>query len=218
MPCLTSKIRRIAAALAAVHLAALAMPGFAQATARPPAATSAGSTEGDLVGRAKTWLSGRHQVSAAEIGVQALDARVQARGCPGSWVFDQPIAGNDSMLRARCPDTQWQVYLRVTLPLRPAAQAPGPSAAPSAASAPAQVLSAYNPPASRAPAAPPEPPIVKRGQIVMTVWSTVPGLVVSVRMEALEDGRMGDTIRLRNRESGRVVTATVNGPQSAQGL
>ncbi len=203
MPCLTSKIRRIAAALAAAHLAALALPGLAQ--------SANGSTEGDLVGRARTWLSGRHQVSAAEIGVQALDARVQARGCPGTWVFDQPIAGNDSMLRARCPDTQWQVYLRVTLPPRPAAAA-------TAAAVPAQAPAAYAPPVIRPPAPPPGPPIVKRGQTVLTVWSTVPGLVVSVRMEALEDGRMGDTIRLRNRDSGRVVTATVNGPQSAQGL
>ncbi len=207
MPCLPSISLRLAACAAASCLAAFAGLAHAQAAA---------GGEGDLVGRAQAWLSGRHQVSASAVVIQPLDARVQSRGCASGWQFDQPIAGNDSMLRARCPDSNWQVYLRVTWPPRPSEPAgPGP-----AADANRPLLSAYTSPAARvqSPPPPPAPPLVKRGQIVLTTWTTVPGLVVSARMEALDDGRMGDTVRLRNRESGRVVSATVNGPNSAQGL
>lgn len=209
MPCLHPSNRRFAAAcLAGSLLAAAGGLAFAQAPAT--------GGEGDLVGRAQAWLSGRHQVSASAVAVQPLDARVQSRGCASGWQFDQPIASNDTMLRARCPDNNWQVYLRVTLPPRPAAQAGAGATADTGPGTP----STYNAPSARvqAPAQPPSPPLVKRGQIVLTTWTTVPGLVVSVRMEALDDGRMGDTVRLRNRESGRIVSATVNGQNSAQGL
>ncbi len=205
MPCLDPSTRRHATARAVASCLA-AFAGLAQAT----------GSQGDLVGRAQAWLAGRHQVSASAVGVQPLDARVQSRGCASGWQFDQPVATNDSMLRARCPDSNWQVYLRVTLPPRPAASSgTGPAAA---ASPPVPVT--YMPPAPRfqPPPPPPAPPLVKRGQIVLTTWTSVPGLVVSARMEALEDGRMGDTVRLRNRESGRVVSAVVDGPNSAQGL
>lgn len=203
MPCLTSSIRCFAAALAA----ACASLSLAQPT---PAVM-----EGDLVGRAQAWLSGRHQANASTIGVQALDARVQGRGCASGWQFDQPIANNDSMLRARCPDSNWQVYLRVTLPARPATQAPAGQPA-----GPGSTPSGYPPPTAIAQPAPavPAPMLVKRGQTVLTTWTTVPGLVVSARMEAMDDGRMGDTVRLRNRESGRIVSAIVNGLHTAQGL
>lgn len=179
-------------------------------------------TEGDLVGRAQAWLSGRHQVQATAIGVQPLDARVQGRGCPGGWQFDQPIAGNDGMLRARCPDNNWQVYLRIILPAKPTTQAqPSASAAggPPAAARP-PTPSAYIAPqlTIAMPPPPPAPPLVKRGQSVLTTWTTVPGLVVSARMEALDDGRMGETVRLRNRETGRIVSATVSGQNTAQGF
>ena len=61
------------------------------------------------------------------------------------------------------------------------------------------------------------PLLVRRGHTVLTTWTPVPGLMVSARLEALDDGRMGDTIRLRNRDSGRVLSALVSGQNQAQG-
>jgi len=215
MPCLHVMTRNFATVrIAALLLAALAGPACAQAQAQPP------GVESDLVGRAQAWLSGRHQAQASAIGVQPLDVRVQSRGCAGGWQFDQPIATNDSMLRARCPDNNWQVYLRVTLPARPTAQAAAAPAAEVPVHSPSNhAASPRTQPLLQAPAPqPPAPPLVKRGQTVLTTWATVPGLVVSARMEALDDGRMGDTVRLRNRDSGKIVSATVNGPLSAQGM
>lgn len=60
--------------------------------------------------------------------------------------------------------------------------------------------------------------MVKRGQNVTMLASPVPGLRIAANLEALDDGRMGETVRLRNRESGRIVSATVTGPSSVQGM
>lgn len=60
--------------------------------------------------------------------------------------------------------------------------------------------------------------LVRRGHEVSMTWEPTPGFHVSARLEAMQDGRMGETIRLVNRDSGRVITATVTGPSTAQGL
>ena len=53
--------------------------------------------------------------------------------------------------------------------------------------------------------------LVKRGQIVTLSTAPVGGFSVNAQVEALQDGRRGDSIRLKNRESGRIITGVVSG-------
>jgi flagella basal body P-ring formation protein FlgA len=58
--------------------------------------------------------------------------------------------------------------------------------------------------------------LVRRGQLIAVTMQGVPGLRISVRLEALQDGRHGQSVRLRNTESGRIVSAVVTGPGEAR--
>ncbi len=60
--------------------------------------------------------------------------------------------------------------------------------------------------------------LVRRGErVIMTVGS--PGsFQISVAAEALQDGHLGDQVRLRNTESGRTLSAVVTGKGTARGL
>jgi len=42
--------------------------------------------------------------------------------------------------------------------------------------------------------------------------------LVRVRLEALQDGRMGEQVKLKNPESGRQVSGVVIGPNQVKGL
>lgn len=53
--------------------------------------------------------------------------------------------------------------------------------------------------------------LVKRGQIVTLSTGQSSGFSVNAQVEALQDGRRGDSIRLKNRESGRIITGVVSG-------
>lgn len=55
---------------------------------------------------------------------------------------------------------------------------------------------------------------VQRGQTVMVVYRT-PGVQLTTRARALEDGAVGQTIRLTNLTSNRTVDAVVTGPGAA---
>jgi flagella basal body P-ring formation protein FlgA len=44
------------------------------------------------------------------------------------------------------------------------------------------------------------------------------GFQISARVEALQDGRYGEQIKLKNRDSGRMLTGLVKGPNQVQGL
>jgi len=191
-------------------LPALALAFAACASAQGTA--GAAGPAASLVAGAQAWLSGRHQVPSASVGVQPLDARVQVRPCNSGWQFDQPFSDLSS-LRARCADPVWQVYLKVVLPAQVMAP-PAGTAPPSPAPAGPAAQSA--PPAS--PVAAAGPHLVRRGQTVVVTMTPAPGLSITARLEALDDGRMGDTIRLKNRDSGRLMTAVVNGQNTAQGL
>jgi hypothetical protein len=182
-------------------------------------ASAPAPSETDLMQRARAWMAGIHKVDAGGVTVQPLDGRVQVRPCPSGWQFDQPFNNNDSVLRARCADPAWHLFLKVSLPARPI-----PTALPAAPSSPPSSVLAAPPavlpsPAQAAAAAQAvaAPWMVRRGHTVMTTWATVPGLTVSARLEALDDGRLGDTIRLRNRDSGRVLSAQVSGQNQALG-
>ena len=60
--------------------------------------------------------------------------------------------------------------------------------------------------------------LVKQGQAVILTVGQSSGFAISARVEALQDGRMGDQIRLKNPESGRILSGVVTGPNAARGL
>ena len=60
--------------------------------------------------------------------------------------------------------------------------------------------------------------LVKQGQSVMLVVGDKAEFQISVRMEAMQDGRMGEQVKLKNPESGKQVSGVVTGPNTAKGL
>jgi flagella basal body P-ring formation protein FlgA len=60
--------------------------------------------------------------------------------------------------------------------------------------------------------------IVKQGQSVMFSVGNGKEFQISIRMEAMQDGRLGEQVRLKNPESGRQVSGVVTGLNSAKGL
>jgi len=59
--------------------------------------------------------------------------------------------------------------------------------------------------------------LVRQGQLVLLTVGEGTGFLVSVRLEAMQDGRLGDQVLLRNRDSGRTVTGVVTGMNTAKG-
>lgn len=60
--------------------------------------------------------------------------------------------------------------------------------------------------------------LVKRGQLVLMSVGQTQGFQISARVEAMQDGRFGEQIKLKNRESGRILSGMVNGPNRVEGL
>jgi len=60
--------------------------------------------------------------------------------------------------------------------------------------------------------------LVKRGQLVQMTIGKSSGFMVSVHLEAQQEGRFGEQIKLKNPESGRVLTGVVRGPNLVEGL
>lgn len=60
--------------------------------------------------------------------------------------------------------------------------------------------------------------LVKRGQLVLVSMGEGRGFLVTVRAESQQDGRLGELIRLKNPESGRLLSAMVTGPNAAKGM
>ena len=60
--------------------------------------------------------------------------------------------------------------------------------------------------------------LVKQGQVVILTVGQSSGFAISARVEALQDGRMGEQIRLKNPDSGRILSGVVTGPNAARGL
>jgi flagellar basal body P-ring formation protein FlgA len=60
--------------------------------------------------------------------------------------------------------------------------------------------------------------LVKRGQMVLLSVGQAPGFQISARVEAMQDGRFGEQIKLKNRESGRELSGRVQGPNQVTGL
>lgn len=60
--------------------------------------------------------------------------------------------------------------------------------------------------------------LVKRGQMVLMSVGQAQGFQISARVEAMQDGRLNEQIKLKNRESGRILTGQVKGPNVVEGL
>ncbi len=60
--------------------------------------------------------------------------------------------------------------------------------------------------------------LVKRGQLVMMSVGQPQAFQISARVEALQDGRLGEQVKLKNPESGRQLTGLVQGPNQVRGL
>ena len=60
--------------------------------------------------------------------------------------------------------------------------------------------------------------MVRQGQEVTMVVGEQSSFLVRVRLEALQDGRMGEQVKLKNPESGRQVSGVVIGPNQVKGL
>lgn len=60
--------------------------------------------------------------------------------------------------------------------------------------------------------------LVKQGQLVVLTVTQSSGFSITARVEATQDGKIGDKIRLKNPESGRYITGVVTGPSAVRGL
>lgn len=60
--------------------------------------------------------------------------------------------------------------------------------------------------------------MVRQGQTAVLTIGRGQGFEIAVRVEAMQDGRMGEQIRLRNPESGRQISGVVTGPNALRGL
>ena len=60
--------------------------------------------------------------------------------------------------------------------------------------------------------------VIKQGQVVTLTVGQGNGFNITARVEALQDGKIGEQIRLKNPESGRLLTGIVTGPNTARGL
>jgi flagella basal body P-ring formation protein FlgA len=60
--------------------------------------------------------------------------------------------------------------------------------------------------------------LVKRGQMVLLSVGQAQGFQISARVEAMQDGRFGEQIKLKNRDSGRELSGRVQGPNQVTGL
>lgn len=60
--------------------------------------------------------------------------------------------------------------------------------------------------------------LVKKGQTALLTVGQGAGFQVTVRVEAQQDGYFGEQVRLKNTESGRLLSGVVTGPNAVRGL
>ena len=60
--------------------------------------------------------------------------------------------------------------------------------------------------------------LVKRGEMVLMTVGSPATFEISVKAEAMQDGRVGEQIKLRNTESGKTLSGVVTGKGTAKGL
>lgn len=242
--------------------------GFAQSSPQM-------GSQAAMFSQVKSWMADTHKVKADEVSIAPLDPRVQVQACGKALAVDHPFSSKDTV-RVRCADPVWQVYLQVSMPQPPIAQAavaatssgkPSSSGAPngSIAAAVAVVKTVVVPKRliqrgtvieadmleevsqaagnvdnsmlqSLKDAVTAEAVrdlsagqalrssdirraiLVKQGQLVTMNVGDKSGFLITVRVEALQDGRMGDQVKLKNTESGRQISGVVVGPNLVKGL
>lgn len=60
--------------------------------------------------------------------------------------------------------------------------------------------------------------LVKQGQMAVLSVGKGQGFEIAVRVEVLQDGRMGEQVRLKNPDSGKALSGVVTGPNTLRGL
>lgn len=60
--------------------------------------------------------------------------------------------------------------------------------------------------------------LVRQGQTAVMSLGQGQGFQIALRVEVMQDGRMGDQVRLKNTESGKVLTGIVTGQNAVRGL
>ena len=60
--------------------------------------------------------------------------------------------------------------------------------------------------------------LVRKGDLVTLTAARTTGLTIRARVEALQDGRRGESIKIKNKESGQVLTGVVSGLNSVEAL
>ncbi len=60
--------------------------------------------------------------------------------------------------------------------------------------------------------------LVKQGQMAQLTLGEGKGFQISVKVEALQDGRLGEQIRLKNAESGKILSGVVSGASAVRGI
>jgi flagella basal body P-ring formation protein FlgA len=205
------------------------------------------------------WVAQTQSVAPDSVVLAPLDPRLQVRACTRPLAMDLPFASAETV-RVRCAQPAWQLYVRVSMPTRAAAQSsvqtePKPpekrqvlvAAMPlqrgmsltaahvrvaevDAQGLSGQVLEQVSQVlhAEMVRDVRPDTPLrsqdirptvlVKRGQMVLMSIGQAQGFQISARVEAQQDGRYGEQIKLKNRDSGRMLTGLVKGPNQVQGL
>ena len=60
--------------------------------------------------------------------------------------------------------------------------------------------------------------MVRKGQLAMLTIGQGAGFQITVKVQAEQDGHLGEQIRLKNTESGRLISGVVTGPNALKGL
>ena len=60
--------------------------------------------------------------------------------------------------------------------------------------------------------------LVRQGQMAQLTLGEGKGFQISVKVEALQDGRLGEQIRLKNAESGKILSGVVSGASAVRGI
>ena len=212
------------------------------------------------------WVAAKNGVSAGQVEVAPLDARVSVQPCAGGYTFDYPFVSRESV-RVRCAKPNWQLFVKVgfTTPTQALPPVAVNKPAKAAASAPVPtghvVVSTVNLQAGQV--LHPEhlklekldtdkiskahylelaglegqelvravrageairmsdlrqATLIRRGDVVVMTVGTPGTFQISVKAEAMQDGKMGEQIKLRNTESGRTMSAIVTGKGQARGV
>ena len=209
----------------------------------------------------RKWASEQQKTPVEALEVAPLDPRLKVQACAVPLVMDQPF-GNPEAIRVRCTQPVWQLFVKVSNRLKPAATQvstareiqpnrevrrmvlvaagvlPRGTVLNETHVALAEVdTSSMGSPAYEAVAdvmysevirdlRPGQPirtqdvrptVLVKRGQTVLLSVGQSQGFQITARVEALQDGRMGEKVQLKNNESGKILTGVVKGPNVVQG-